>query len=38
VGRREDTLRQENGEWKIANRKIFLDQTVLKSKNLSSFL
>ena len=38
VGCREDTLRKENGEWRIARRKILLDQTVLKSKNLSSFL
>jgi 3-phenylpropionate/cinnamic acid dioxygenase small subunit len=38
VGRREDTLRKEDGKWKIAQRKIFLDQTVLRSKNLSSFL
>jgi len=37
VGRREDTLRKENGGWRIARRKIVLDQTVLKSKNLSSF-
>lgn len=38
IGRREDTLRKVDGAWKIAGRKIFLDQTVLKSKNLSSFL
>ncbi|HEY3115805.1 MAG TPA: 3-phenylpropionate/cinnamic acid dioxygenase subunit beta [Chloroflexota bacterium] len=37
VGRREDTLRQDDGEWKISERKIFLDQTTLKSKNLSNF-
>lgn len=38
VGTREDVLRRVDGEWKIASRKIFLDQAVLKSKNLSSFL
>jgi 3-phenylpropionate/cinnamic acid dioxygenase small subunit len=37
VGRREDTLRRENGEWKIAKRHIFLDQVALGSKNLSIF-
>lgn len=37
VGRREDVLRKVGGEWKIARRHIFLDQSVLKSKNLSSF-
>jgi 3-phenylpropionate/cinnamic acid dioxygenase small subunit len=37
VGRREDVLRKVDGDWKIARRKIFLDQTVLTSKNLSSF-
>jgi 3-phenylpropionate/cinnamic acid dioxygenase small subunit len=38
VGEREDRLRRVDGTWRIAGRKIFLDQTVLKSKNLSSFL
>jgi 3-phenylpropionate/cinnamic acid dioxygenase small subunit len=38
IGEREDRLRRVDGQWKIAGRKIFLDQTVLKSKNLSSFL
>ena len=38
IGRREDTLRKEDGQWKIARRKIVIDQTVLQSKNLSSFL
>jgi 3-phenylpropionate/cinnamic acid dioxygenase small subunit len=38
IGRREDVLRKVGGAWKIARRHIFLDQTVLKSKNLSSFL
>ena len=37
VGRREDTLRRENGDWKIAKRHIFLDQVALGSKNLSIF-
>jgi 3-phenylpropionate/cinnamic acid dioxygenase small subunit len=37
VGRREDVLRRIDGGWKIARRHIYLDQTVLQSKNLSSF-
>jgi 3-phenylpropionate/cinnamic acid dioxygenase small subunit len=37
VGRREDTLRRENGGWRIAKRHIFLDQVALGSKNLSIF-
>ncbi len=37
VGRREDTLRRVDGRWMIAGRKIFLDQTVLTAKNLSTF-
>jgi 3-phenylpropionate/cinnamic acid dioxygenase small subunit len=37
VGRREDLLRKENDSWKIAGRKIFLDQTVLFADNLSIF-
>jgi 3-phenylpropionate/cinnamic acid dioxygenase small subunit len=37
VGRREDTLRKVDGSWKIARRVIYLDQTLLRSKNLSSF-
>jgi len=37
VGRREDLLRKENGSWKIAQRKIFIDQTVLFADNLSIF-
>jgi len=37
VGRREDLLRRENGAWKIARRKIFLDQTVVSADNLSIF-
>ena len=38
IGEREDRLRRVEGAWRIAGRRIFLDQTVLKSKNLSSFL
>jgi 3-phenylpropionate/cinnamic acid dioxygenase small subunit len=38
IGEREDQLRRVDGTWRIAGRKIFLDQTVLKSKNLSNFL
>ena len=38
VGRREDTLRRTDSGWKIAKRHIFLDQVVLQSKNISSFL
>ena len=37
VGRRVDRLRKVDGRWKIAERAIYLDQTVLKSKNLSTF-
>jgi 3-phenylpropionate/cinnamic acid dioxygenase small subunit len=37
AGRREDTLRKVDGEWKIARRHIFLDQVSLRSKNLSIF-
>lgn len=37
VGRRRDYLRSIDHGWKIARREIFLDQTVLKSKNLSTF-
>lgn len=37
VGARLDELRRTSGEWKIASRKILLDQTVLSSKNLSIF-
>lgn len=34
VGRRIDTLRREGGGWKIARRKIVIDQNVLLAKNL----
>jgi 3-phenylpropionate/cinnamic acid dioxygenase small subunit len=37
VGRRLDRLRKIDGRWKIARREIYLDQTVLKAKNLSTF-
>ncbi len=37
VGMRQDVLRHENGSFKIAKRTILLDQTVLMSKNLTSF-
>jgi 3-phenylpropionate/cinnamic acid dioxygenase small subunit len=37
VGRREDTLRKVDGQWRIAKRHIFLDQVSLRSKNLSIF-
>jgi 3-phenylpropionate/cinnamic acid dioxygenase small subunit len=42
VGKREDVLRRVatdgGGEWRIARRKIILDQNVLLSKNLTFFL
>jgi 3-phenylpropionate/cinnamic acid dioxygenase small subunit len=37
VGKREDVLRQVNGQWKIRQRKIVLDQNVLLAKNLTFF-
>ena len=37
VGKREDTIRNVNGQWKIAQRKIILDQNVLLAKNLTFF-
>ena len=37
VGKREDVLRRVNGDWKIARRKIILDQNVLLAKNLTVF-
>ncbi len=37
VGCREDVLRLEAGQWKVAYRKIVLDQTVLLAKNVSNF-
>ena len=37
VGKREDKLRRVEGGWRIAHRKILLDQNVLLSKNLTFF-
>ena len=37
IGKREDTLRKVNEEWKISRRKIILDQNVLLAKNLTFF-
>jgi 3-phenylpropionate/cinnamic acid dioxygenase small subunit len=37
LGKREDLLRRDDQEWKIARRKIILDQNVLLSKNLTFF-
>ena len=37
VGKREDVLRQVDGQWKIRQRKIVLDQNVLLAKNLTFF-
>jgi 3-phenylpropionate/cinnamic acid dioxygenase small subunit len=37
VGKREDLLRRVNGGWRIARRKIILDQSVLLAKNLTFF-
>ncbi len=37
VGRREDTLRRVDGEWRISQRKVLLDQNVLLAKNLTFF-
>ncbi|NIJ09253.1 biphenyl 2,3-dioxygenase beta subunit [Sphingomonas vulcanisoli] len=37
LGMRRDVLRKVDGSYKIANRKIFLDQTVVLSRNLSNF-
>jgi biphenyl 2,3-dioxygenase beta subunit len=37
IGRREDVLRQVNSAWRIARRKIILDQNVLLAKNISIF-
>jgi 3-phenylpropionate/cinnamic acid dioxygenase small subunit len=37
VGKREDLLRLEDGDWRIARRKIVLDQSVLLAKNLTMF-
>jgi 3-phenylpropionate/cinnamic acid dioxygenase small subunit len=37
IGKRRDLLRKVDGDWKIARREIFLDQTVLLAKNLTVF-
>ena len=37
VGKREDLLRRVGLDWRIARRKILLDQNVLLSKNLTFF-
>lgn len=37
VGARQDMLRRVDGAWKIARRKIILDQNVLTAKNVSIF-
>ena len=37
VGKREDRLRRVGAEWKIARRKVILDQNVLLAKNLTFF-
>jgi 3-phenylpropionate/cinnamic acid dioxygenase small subunit len=37
VGKREDVLRRVDGHWRIARRKIVLDQSVLLTKNLTVF-
>jgi len=37
VGARQDVLRRVDGEWKIAYRKLILDQNVLLAKNVSIF-
>jgi len=37
VGKREDALRRVDGQWKIRQRKVVLDQSVLLAKNLTFF-
>jgi 3-phenylpropionate/cinnamic acid dioxygenase small subunit len=37
VGGRQDLLRRVEGDWKIARRRLMLDQNVLSAKNLSVF-
>jgi 3-phenylpropionate/cinnamic acid dioxygenase small subunit len=37
VGGRQDLLRRVDGEWKIARRRLVLDQNVLTAKNVSVF-
>ena len=38
VGKREDTLRKVDNEWKVARRVVLLDQNVLLPKNLTFFI
>jgi 3-phenylpropionate/cinnamic acid dioxygenase small subunit len=38
VGKREDRLRRQGGQWRIARRMIVLDQSVLLVKNLTFFI
>jgi len=37
IGKREDLLRRVDGGWRIARRKVILDQSVLLAKNLTFF-
>lgn len=37
VGKRNDTLKRVDGDWRLVRREIFLDQNVLLAKNLSVF-
>jgi 3-phenylpropionate/cinnamic acid dioxygenase small subunit len=37
IGARRDRLRRSDGEWKLAERKVILDQNVLLAKNVSIF-
>ena len=37
VGRREDTLRRADGQFKLARRHLFLDQTLILAQNMSTF-
>ncbi|HXO03288.1 MAG TPA: aromatic-ring-hydroxylating dioxygenase subunit beta, partial [Stellaceae bacterium] len=37
VGARRDLLRRQEGEWRIAERRVILDQNVLLAKNISIF-
>ena len=37
IGRRRDVLRRMNGQLRIAKRHIFLEQTLVQSRNLSNF-
>jgi len=37
IGKRIDTLRRVDGQWKIARREIYLDESVMLHKNFTSF-